>query len=364
MIVPNPLVKGGIAAVTSGYYGSVLEDDFRMIYVQSYCDGGRLRKLFKAIGAYFVFFWTILTKHIDLVHVHSSFGPSFWRKKVFIDMAGWRHIPVVNHIHGADFEEFYLNAGERKKKTIEKCYGKCAKIIALSDEWKEKLSLIVDESRITVIPNYSVIHETALTNKMHDDEGLINILFLGELGTRKGVYDIPDIALKLKNKCERINTSPDGMRVNPRFILAGAGSEEDERGIKDKIGQLNVQDMFFFPGWIRGDEKDVMLKNADIFILPSYNEGMPMSILDACGYGLPVISTVVGGIPKLVRNGDNGFLYEPGDTDGIAEGCFKLCTDEELRLQCGKHSLELVKRDYSLESHLAKLENIWSEILA
>lgn len=362
MIVPNPLVKGGIAAVTSGYYGSVLEEDYHMIYVQSYCDGSKLRKLFKAIGSYFVFFFTLLTGHVDLVHIHSSFGPSFYRKKVFIDMAGWWHIPVVNHIHGADFEEFFVNADEKKKKAIKKNYDKCAQIIALSDEWKDKLSQIVDAEKITVIPNYSIVHEDIFSEKTDNGE-LVNILFLGELGTRKGVYDIPDIALALKEKCDGVNKSAGDTGIAPRFILAGAGSEEDEKAIKEKTETLGVSDMFFFPGWIRGEEKDELLRKADIFMLPSYNEGMPMSILDACGYGLPVISTNVGGIPKLVKDKENGFIYEPGDIAGMADGIFSLGMDEELRLQYGKRSLRLVMDEYSQGAHLGKIETVWKLIL-
>lgn len=58
-----------------------------------------------------------------------------------------------------------------------------------------------------------------------------------------------------------------------------------------------------FPGWIRNEQKKQYLREADIFLLPSYNEGMPMAILDAMGCGLPIVSTDVGGIPKIVRQG-------------------------------------------------------------
>ena len=69
----------------------------------------------------------------------------------FIYMASWRKIPIVNHIHGADFDEFYVNAPEEKKDKIKKVYSKCNVLIALSDEWKERLSQIVPEDRIEII---------------------------------------------------------------------------------------------------------------------------------------------------------------------------------------------------------------------
>lgn len=110
MIVPNRMVKGGIASVVNGYRGSKLEKDYDITYVESYTDGSKLTKLFKGISGYIQFIKVLLTNKPDIVHIHSSFGPSFYRKMPFIYMASWAKIPIVNHIHGADFDEFYVNA--------------------------------------------------------------------------------------------------------------------------------------------------------------------------------------------------------------------------------------------------------------
>ena len=118
MIVQNPLVKGGISAVVNGYRGSQLEKDFKIIYVESYMDGSKLRKLLKGICGYFHFLKVLLVDRPDLVHIHSSFGPSFYRKLPFIYMAKAAGIPIVNHIHGADFQQFYVIASEKKKNSI------------------------------------------------------------------------------------------------------------------------------------------------------------------------------------------------------------------------------------------------------
>ena len=106
MVVQDPLVKGGIAAVVNGYRNSQLEKDYKIIYVESYKDGGKLTKLLKAISGYIKFTKVLLIDKPNLVHIHSSFGPSFYRKIPFVYMASWAKVPIVNHIHGADFEEF------------------------------------------------------------------------------------------------------------------------------------------------------------------------------------------------------------------------------------------------------------------
>ena len=108
-------IKPGIAAVVNGYRGSQLEKDYEITYVESYKDGSKFDKLLKGICGYFHFAYVLMFHKPDVVHIHSSFGPSFYRKMPFIYMASWRKIPIVNHIHGADFDEFYVNAPEEKK---------------------------------------------------------------------------------------------------------------------------------------------------------------------------------------------------------------------------------------------------------
>ena len=223
MVVQNQMVKGGIAAVVNGYRGSQLEKDFNIIYVESYKDGGKAAKFLKAITGYIHFAKVLLVDRPDLVHIHSSFGPSFYRKMPFIYMASWAKKPIINHIHGADFDEFYVNASEKKKRLIKKIYNKCSVLIALSEEWKEKLSQIVPESMITIIENYSILHEDALEQKLNRKCNN-TVLFLGELGKRKGCYDIPTVVREVKKEIPDV-----------KFILAGAGSEADEKAIRQLV---------------------------------------------------------------------------------------------------------------------------------
>ena len=168
MVVQDSLVKGGIAAVVNGYRGSRLEKDYEIIYVESYKDGGKITKLLKGIGGYFHFAKVLVWDKPELVHIHSSFGPSFYRKMPFIIMASCARVPIVNHIHGADFNVFYLNASSKKKKLINKIYNRCDKLIALSEEWKERLMKIVPENKICIIENYSVLHEDAYEDKLNE----------------------------------------------------------------------------------------------------------------------------------------------------------------------------------------------------
>ena len=153
MIVPDVAVRGGIASVTAGYRGSVLEQHHEIDYVESYCDGSKRKKLLKAISGYCCFIRQLLHNRPDIVHIHSSFGPSFYRKLPFIYLSRWIGIPVVNHIHGAEFDTFYEKASTRKRKLVQKVYGKCSRLIVLSKEWKEALAQIVPAQKIDIVEN-------------------------------------------------------------------------------------------------------------------------------------------------------------------------------------------------------------------
>lgn len=351
MIVQDKMVKGGIAAVISGYYGSKLEQDYEMIYVESYKDGGKLAKLLKGIKGYFHFAKVLLIDNPDLVHIHSSFGPSFYRKLPFIYMASFARVPIINHIHGADFDSFYLSASEKKKKQIRDAYSRCEKLIALSAEWKERLSNIVEEDKVIVIENYSVLNQVAL-NIRNDRKTNNTVLFLGELGRRKGCYDIPAVMKKVAEQIPSV-----------KFVLAGAGAPDDEAAIRSLILENHVEDNVVFPGWVRGETKEKLLNEADVFFLPSYNEGMPMSILDAMGYGLPIVSTNVGGIPKIVHDGSNGCCCEPGDIERFAAAIVEILKDDAIRHRYAETSYQIVSSQYSLKQHLEKLTVQYDEAI-
>lgn len=344
MIVPEPLVKGGIASVVNGYRGSSLEQKNELIYIESYCNGSKWKKLGKALKAYVEFQKAIRKKKPDVVHIHSSFGPSFYRKMPFILLSSSKGIPVINHIHGAEFDRFYEQASPRKQRLVRKIYNKCTRLIVLSEEWKEKMMQIVPEEKVVVVPNYSRIPRSICQEKRKP----LQILFMGELGQRKGCYDIPEIFQRISGHIE-----------DARLIMAGDG-ELDQ--VRQAFADRNLQDKVDFPGWVRGEEKEKLLQESSVFLFPSYHEGMPMVVLEAMAYELGIVTTNVGGIPQLILNGQNGFCEKPGDTDSMSRDLMTLLTDEDLRKRFGYAARELVDEKYGLESHLQKLQKIYREV--
>ena len=353
MIVQQRDVKGGIAAVVSGYYGSRLEDDYDIRYVESYCDGSKFQKLIKAVKGLMEYRKVLRTFKPELVHIHSSFGPSFYRMQPFLYLAKRKKIPVIDHLHGADFKTFYEEASDKKKKLIKKVYNDFSKIIVLSKEWEETMSHIVPTEKLTVIENYCRPQDKSTVESFFDDRfDKKQILFLGELGKRKGGYDFAPIVKKTLAKVP-----------NASFVFCGSGDEADVEEITYDVYSVTTKEKALFPGWVRGEEKDKFLRESSIYLLPSYDEGLPMSILDAMAYGLPVVSTNVGGIPKIVRGGVNGFISGPGDVDSISDGIAKLLTDKDVYIRASKGSYEIADKEYNFDTHISKLEKVYDTFL-
>ena len=344
MVVPDKYVKGGIASVVNGYREYDFGRQWEVTYVESYCDGSKLKKLVKAVKGYFRFIQVLIKNKPDLVHIHSSFGPSFYRKIPFIYMARQRRIPVVNHIHGADFDTFYHKASAGKRRRIKGIYGKCQVLIALSEEWKRNLALLVPAEKIEVIGNYCRIPDLSMKDRRRQ------ILFLGEIGERKGCYDIPRIYEKTVRKAGKVP-----------LIMAGDGELAE---VKELFRQNNLLEDVSFPGWVRGKDKDRLLKESEIFLFPSYYEGMPMAVLEAMSYGMAIVTTNAGGIPQLIEDGADGYLCEPGNVEQISERLAGLLEDADKRKQLGEHARRKAEEDYSMEHHMGRLFSVYEKTLA
>lgn len=348
MVVPSFTAKGGIAAVVNGYRGSELEKKYTIHYVETYCDGNKIAKLFKAVTAYLCFIKELIVFKPDIIHIHSSFGASFYRKLPFIWMGSVLKIPIVNHIHGAEWDTFYIDASEKSRKLKQVILEKCSRVIVLSDDWREKLEDVIDAELITVVPNYSLLSSE---NRNVCKKEQNTVLFLGFLSERKGCYDIPRIVAQVQKEVADV-----------LFVLAGSGNADDVHLILELVKKEKVMEHISFPGWVRNQQKKELLQNAAVFFLPSYAEGMPMSILEAMGHGLPIVSSNVGGIPELVEQERNGYICDPGDTKAFADAIVTLLQDTQLRNTMGKESIRIIEERYSLEHHIDALASVYESL--
>ena len=349
MIGPSKDVRGGISTVINSYIHSEIANKYNVILLSSNVDGSRFTKLFQFLKSIFNFLWIMILKDIKIVHVHTASRASFYRKSIFVIFSKIFRKKVILHIHGGEFSIFYHEeSGLVKQYYIKRMLYLSDRIIALSKGWEKKLKNILGESGlITIISNAISMPEHINVNKT-DGNLLITVLFMGRLNRRKGVYDL----------IETLNLIVRKMR-NVRFILAGDG---DIDKVKQIVSGKGLSPYVVVPGWI--SNKEQYYKGADIYVLPSYNEGLPMSILEACSYSLPVITTPVGGITEVIEDGVNGFLVQPGDIKILEEKLLFLIRSGELREQMGKAGYEKVKDKFNIDHVVEQIDALYKELLA
>jgi glycosyltransferase involved in cell wall biosynthesis len=343
MVGTDLSTMGGISSVIRNYFESGLIQRLGVSYIPTHKDGTRFAKAWFYLKQIPLIIANM--PRVRIVHIHTSQGWSFRRLLLIFWIARLFARKTVWHVHGSQFDNYYDGAAMIEKYLIRQALRGADLVVALSTGWKDKLSEIEPKS------NISVIHNAVNTSKYHvirsrrHDPAVV--LFLGRLGKRKGIYDLLEAAALLKSE-------------NIRFVLAGDGDIEQ---VNQHIANHGLASNVSVLGWVSPDKVVALLRDADIYALPSYDEGLPMGILEAMSAGLPVVTTPIGGIPEAVADNDNGFLVRPGDCAGLAERLKRLASDQQLWMRMSESSLRRAEQQFGMEKAEQELGSNYSDLL-
>jgi glycosyltransferase involved in cell wall biosynthesis len=226
-----------------------------------------------------------------IVHIHFASRGSTLRKFILANMVVRARRPLILHAHGAGFDQFHRGLHAPLRSLVSRMLQQASMLIALSSQWRDFYvqECEVSPSQVVVLPN-----PVRLPSRVPDRAGRTQVQFLhlGRLGRRKGGYDLMNAFAAL----------PEALRARARLVLAGDGDVEGMRKLAAPFG-----DRVRVCAWIDAHERDRLLNESDVFVLPSYAEGVPMSLLEAMAAGLPCITTPVGGIPDVFTHGVEGW---------------------------------------------------------
>lgn len=343
MIGPGRDVMGGISTVVNSYFDLKLNERVDLRYIASMEDGNKIKKLRVATKAYLEFRKCL--KDFDIVHVHMAAQASFTRKSVFIRLAKKAGKKIIIHQHAADFDDyFFKQSDETKRQKIKEVFAIADKVIVLSEEWADFFGKhVCDEKKIVIIHNGVVIPNYEKTD--YTDQ---NVLFLGRLGERKGAYDLLKV---IPNVLKRI--------PNARFFFGGDGEVERCKELAEKTG---IADNVSFLGWIRDAEREEYLKKCSTFVLPSYHEGMPMSVLEAMSYGLATISTNAGGIPQIISQGIDGYRIEAGNLKELETTLVRILSSSNEKKTLGQAARKKIVERFNAKKNIDLLCALYQKV--
>ena len=288
-----------------------------------------------------------------IMHVNLASRGSTLRK-FFLVLAGRAAgIPILIHLHGAEFHKFYPGLPQPLQAAVRRMFAVSAQVVVLGDVWREFLveTVGVDRAKICIIHNAvpSPEGETIIQRQdAHAAQNPVRLLFLGRLGTRKGVADLL-YAL----------ASPLVRGLPWQAELAGDGDISTFRQLAETLG---IADRISFPGWVGREDVSRKLMAADIFVLPSYNENLPIAVLEALAHGVPVVTTPVGAIPEAVTDGQEGYLVPPGDRDQLAVRLALLIQNGEQRQKMATAARKTFVRAFEIQVCSAKFLQVYQRL--
>ncbi|MGB4064293.1 MAG: glycosyltransferase family 4 protein [Azonexus sp.] len=337
---------GGMSAVINVYLRSGFLDKWKILYVPTHRDGSRWLKLRTAFGAWWRVLILAVRGRVAGAHIHVAAGASFWRKSLIVLPLFLLRVPVIFHIHDGEFSDFYRSqcgviARYFVRNILERSY-----VIALSSSWVNELKGIAPRAVVVCIQN--PVELTPVIDRDGRNMDSITVLFLGRLSKEKGVFDLLESFAAIQN------TS-----VKWKLILAGNG---DLLGVRQLADDLGVSAMVELTGWVGSEKKAELLNKADMLVLPSYFEGLPMAVLEGMASGLPVVSSRVGGIPDVVQDSVNGLLFAPGDIKALS-CCFEMLgADLSFARKLGRVARLCAENDFSVQVVIERLEKLYQDV--
>lgn len=282
-------------------------------------------------------------KCADLVHINLSSHGSTSRKLILAAACRSLGIPYILHLHGSRMRQYWLGASVRRQMHVVEMFAGAAQVLVLGEVW---LRFVADQvpavaKRITILPN-----ATRAAKLPAVPDKVVRILFLGYVGQRKGVPQLIN-ALALLPR--------DG---NWRATIAGDGDLDDAR---NQIMAAGLGAKVVLPGWVGPQEVERLLANADILVLPSFDENLPMSIIEGMAAGLAVIATPVGATEEIVLDGQTGLLVPPGDVKALTGALQRLVDDSDLRAKLGKTAQAYHAAYLEIGPYVQRLATIWRE---
>jgi glycosyltransferase involved in cell wall biosynthesis len=338
--------KGGVASCVRTLAGTSLYRTWSVCHIPTHRDGSPARKVVTFARAVPTFLAALAVRRPDLVHLHTASYGSFLRKATLAALARLARVPVVLHVHGAEFHLFHDHAPRSVQRLIRSTLTGSAVVLALGDLWAERLRRIAPNARVMVVPN-PVTAVGPASQPAHGDP--VQVVFLGEIGDRKGTFTLLDAWAKVLVEA----TSP------VRLTIAGAGEIERARR---RVRELGLFDTVTVRPWLAPGEVAGLLATSQVLCLPSRDEGQPMAVLEAMANGLCVVAGNVGGIPEMLADGC-GLLVPPDSVDELAAALGSVVDDPLERARLGGRALRRVRSTFDTEVVRCRIDALYREVI-
>lgn len=305
----------------------------------------RLYSLIKSYGK-----WRRLMKKNAEVIVHYNFPlsmASIIRDPLFMFEALRRGHRMLVHIHGGVFLTHYDKAPWLIRWVLRKVFAWRVPFVVLGDNEKRILEKEFGAERVASLPNCVDLTDATAYHRTVNRKKPLVLGYIGRIAETKGMEYLLQACVQLK-------------RRGVPFIIKLAGAEE----VKDYFLPLfdsYLGGRFVYSGVVSGEKKNEFLRSLDVFVLPSFFEGLPMSLLECMSYGVVPVTTNVGSIGEVVKDGENGLLIKDHDAESIVEAVMQLDADRNLLERLGGMAKETIFEKFNPQKYISGLNRLYDE---
>ncbi|MBR0737661.1 glycosyltransferase family 4 protein [Bradyrhizobium liaoningense] len=343
--------NGGIGTVTRLIATSLEESKghYEPFVVDTGGAGSVLHAPFRFVSAIFTILRLRLIRRASLVHIQVSERGSFLRKGLLLLLARSVGMKTVLHHHGAELVPFFTNANAVTRSWVSFISRLATLNLVLGQRSRD---FVVD--RIGVDPSKIVVLYNAVRNPSPQKEIAAHwhspplLLMMAHLIPRKGVSEFLQALARLRKR-----------GINFKAVLAGGG---EVLRYQREAKALQLSDLCSFTGWLSAGEAQELLASANVVALPSFEEGLPMVILESLSLGKPVITTPVGSIPEVLEDERTCLFVEPGNVDQLTEAIARIIEDQALRATLSDAGRKVFLEQFELNNYMKTLTGLYSRL--
>jgi glycosyltransferase involved in cell wall biosynthesis len=359
---PQPPPLGGVVSVINEITQSRLSSQFKFeVFPTS--GGGQPRhckvftSIFSRIRKFSRFFFKVATGRYCLIHLHTS--ARLRGTMLYIFLARVAGTKIILQIHHGNWDHILLRGSRYTKLLISLCLNSLSRILVMNDTWLKDFANLGIRTDIRLVKNFLAPYNPPSAIQIENigsGLGLNNqsfvVLTVGAITREKGVYDILDAIPSIV-----------GDHDNIRFVFVGGGLEPgDKKRFESEVRERGLSKLVFVMGEVTREDVSAFLSLADVFLLPSHTEAMPISILEAMRSGLAIIATPVGSIPKMIVHGSTGLIVPVGSPTHISQAVLKLKSETNERIRLGESAKQTFDQHFQSDSALGDLELIYQEL--
>lgn len=345
MIGTDLRAPGGMTAVAQSYLDEGLARRWSLLYLASFHRAHLGDKLWCALRVLLRLSGLLLRGRVAGVHAHVAARGSFWRKGIYLMLARAFGVPTLLHLHDGSFPAWYESRGPVARRTVRWLLRSVDRVACLSEGWAARVASIEPRARLAVLRNPVSAPDAALVAGRLAQRG--ELLFLGRLWPEKGLPELLQAAAQLAQE-----------GLDFQLVCAGDG---DLAAVRREAARLGLAGRLQLPGWVAGAAKQALLARAAVFVLPSHYEGVPIGMLEAMAWGLPVVATRVGGIPETLGEGA-GWLIDKGDVPALVAALREALQNPQGAMARGAAGRARALAGHAAPQVLLRLEALYEEL--